>query len=119
MADRLTMMPLFQAMLDFDSSPEAYEQYDRMSALELFKRYGVSKRRAPAHSPRPLRSPLHLITRSSSPAWHAYMLALRNNSARGDQMPVLASNHAFAQAHAAQLALIARMGYFCLRMLQS
>ena len=47
-ADRLTMMPLFQAMLDFDSSPETYERYDRMSALELFKQYGVSKRRAPA-----------------------------------------------------------------------
>ena len=46
MADRLTMMPLFQAMLDYDASPEVYEQYDRMSALELFKNYGVSKRRA-------------------------------------------------------------------------
>ena len=54
MADRLTMMPLFQAMLDFDSSPETYEKYDRMSALELFKQYGVSKRRAPAraHAPK-------------------------------------------------------------------
>ena len=46
------MMPLFQAMLDFDSSPETYERYDRMSALELFKQYGVSKRRAPARAPR-------------------------------------------------------------------
>ena len=45
-ADRLTMMPLFQAMLDYDASPEVYEEYDRMSALELFKKYGVSKRRA-------------------------------------------------------------------------
>ncbi len=55
-ADRLTMMPLFQAMLDFDSSPATYERYDRMSALELFKQYGVSKRRAPARAP-PLPSP--------------------------------------------------------------
>ena len=56
MADRLTMMPLFQAMLDFDSTPETYERYDRMSALELFKQYGVSKRRAPARAPRFARS---------------------------------------------------------------
>lgn len=43
-ADRLTMVPLFKALLDFDSSPEVYERYDRMSARELFRQYGVSQR---------------------------------------------------------------------------
>lgn len=46
MADRLTMVPLFKALLDYDSSPEVYERYDRMSARELFRQYGVSRRRA-------------------------------------------------------------------------
>lgn len=47
-ADRLTMVPLFAALLDYDSSPEVYERYDRMSARELFRQYGVSQRRAAA-----------------------------------------------------------------------
>ena len=40
------MVPLFQALLDYDSSPEVYERYDRMSARDLFRQYGVSQRRA-------------------------------------------------------------------------
>ena len=47
-ADRLTMVPLFAALLDYDSSPAVYERYDRMSARELFRQYGVSQRRAAA-----------------------------------------------------------------------
>lgn len=43
MADRATMVPLLYAVLDYDSDPETYARYDRMSALELFQRFGVSK----------------------------------------------------------------------------
>ena len=45
------MVPLFKALLDYDSSPEVYERYDRMTARELFREYGVSQRRAPATLP--------------------------------------------------------------------
>lgn len=38
------MVPLLQCVLDFESSPSVYERYDRMSARELFVRYGVSQR---------------------------------------------------------------------------
>ncbi len=40
MADRLTMVPLFAALLDFDSDPETYARYDAMTARELFRQYG-------------------------------------------------------------------------------
>ena len=45
------MVPLFQALLDYDSSPEVYERYDRISARDLFRQYGVSQRRAPLSPP--------------------------------------------------------------------
>ena len=46
------MVPLFQALVDYESSPEVYERYDRMSARELFRQYGVSERcNARAFSP--------------------------------------------------------------------
>lgn len=44
LADRLTMLPWLATIADFDSSPEVYDAYDRMSARELFKRAGVSER---------------------------------------------------------------------------
>ena len=38
LADRATMVPLLGALLDYDATPEAYERYDRMTALELFQK---------------------------------------------------------------------------------
>lgn len=38
------MVPLLQCIFDYESSPETYERYDRMTARELFVRYGVSQR---------------------------------------------------------------------------
>ena len=38
------MIPWLFASLDFESTPEAYEAYDSMSALDMFRKYGVSKR---------------------------------------------------------------------------
>jgi hypothetical protein len=32
------MVPLLGALLDYDATPEAYERYDRMTALELFQK---------------------------------------------------------------------------------
>ncbi|KAK9843730.1 hypothetical protein WJX81_003891 [Elliptochloris bilobata] len=42
LADRATMLPLLYSIVDFDSSSETYERYDRMTARELFLQYGVS-----------------------------------------------------------------------------
>ncbi|CAL5218947.1 g699 [Coccomyxa viridis] len=43
LADRATMVPLLAAVVDFDSSQATYEQYDSMTAKELFQKFGVSK----------------------------------------------------------------------------
>ncbi|KAG0578129.1 hypothetical protein KC19_4G000100 [Ceratodon purpureus] len=40
--DRLTALPLFQALLEFDADEETYASYDAMSARELFRKAGVS-----------------------------------------------------------------------------
>ena len=40
--DRLSALPLMAALVDFDNSPEAWERYDKISARELFRQYGVS-----------------------------------------------------------------------------
>ena len=37
------MLPFLATFMDFDSSEETYERYDKMSAYELFKLCGVSK----------------------------------------------------------------------------
>jgi hypothetical protein len=37
------MLPFLAAFVDFNSSPETFEKYDKMSALELFVKCGVSK----------------------------------------------------------------------------
>jgi hypothetical protein len=41
-ADRLTMVPLLGALLDYDSDPDTYARYDAMTARELFRQYGAS-----------------------------------------------------------------------------
>lgn len=44
LSDRLSALPLLYAVIDFDNSPEAWLRYDKMSARELFKQYGVTER---------------------------------------------------------------------------
>ncbi|CAL8469873.1 g9415 [Coccomyxa elongata] len=43
LADRATMVPLLAAVVDFDATPETYQRYDSMTALELFQKFGVSR----------------------------------------------------------------------------
>lgn len=38
------MIPWLASIFDYESSPETYERYDRMSALDMFRNAGVSKR---------------------------------------------------------------------------
>uniref|UniRef100_A0A7I4C4P7 Amine oxidase domain-containing protein n=1 Tax=Physcomitrium patens TaxID=3218 RepID=A0A7I4C4P7_PHYPA len=40
--DRLTALPLIQALLEFDADEETYAKYDAMTARELFRKAGVS-----------------------------------------------------------------------------
>jgi uncharacterized protein with NAD-binding domain and iron-sulfur cluster len=42
--DRLSALPLLYAIIDFDNSHDAWQRYDRITARELFKQYGVSER---------------------------------------------------------------------------
>ncbi|MBE9029844.1 FAD-dependent oxidoreductase [filamentous cyanobacterium LEGE 11480] len=42
--ERATALPLLYAMIDFDNSDEAWRRYDKMSARELFQKFGVSER---------------------------------------------------------------------------
>jgi len=42
--DRLSALPLLYAILDFDNSDEAWKRYDKVTARELFKQFGVSAR---------------------------------------------------------------------------
>jgi len=44
LGDRLSALPMIHAVIDFDNSPEAWAKYDKMSAKELFRAYGVSDR---------------------------------------------------------------------------
>ncbi len=44
LVDRLSALPLLQALIDFDNSDEAWQRYDRITARELFRQYGVSAR---------------------------------------------------------------------------
>ncbi|MDB9314038.1 FAD-dependent oxidoreductase [Spirulina sp. CS-785/01] len=44
LADRLSALPLLYAVIDFDNSPDAWRRYDKMTARELFREFGVSKR---------------------------------------------------------------------------
>ncbi|MCU0544215.1 MAG: FAD-dependent oxidoreductase [Oscillatoriaceae cyanobacterium Prado104] len=42
--DRLSALPLLYSLLDFDNSDAAWRRYDRVTARELFKQFGVSAR---------------------------------------------------------------------------
>lgn len=42
--DRLSALPLLQAVIQWDNSDRAWEKFDKMSAKELFKYYGCSER---------------------------------------------------------------------------
>jgi uncharacterized protein with NAD-binding domain and iron-sulfur cluster len=42
--DRATALPLLYAMIDFDHSDAAWRRYDKLTARELFRQYGVSER---------------------------------------------------------------------------
>lgn len=44
LTDRLSALPLLYAVIDFDNSEEAWQRYDKMTARELFKQFGVSER---------------------------------------------------------------------------
>eukprot|EP00897_Mesotaenium_endlicherianum_P009470 jgi/Mesen1/8551/ME000484S07933 len=44
LVDRLTALPLLQALIEFDVDEEAYSRYDHMTARELFRAAGVSAR---------------------------------------------------------------------------
>ncbi|MGK7873189.1 MAG: FAD-dependent oxidoreductase [Xenococcaceae cyanobacterium] len=42
--DRLSALPLLYTLIDFDNSDEAWRRYDKVTARELFKQFGVSAR---------------------------------------------------------------------------
>ena len=42
--DRLSALPLLYAVIDFDNSDQAWRRYDKVTARELFKQFGVSAR---------------------------------------------------------------------------
>ncbi|MEM8832209.1 MAG: FAD-dependent oxidoreductase [Cyanobacteria bacterium P01_G01_bin.19] len=44
LSDRLSALPLLYSVVDFDNSHEAWQRYDKMTARELFRQYGVSER---------------------------------------------------------------------------
>jgi uncharacterized protein with NAD-binding domain and iron-sulfur cluster len=44
LVDRLSALPLLYAMVDFDNSDAAWQRYDRITARELFRQFGVSAR---------------------------------------------------------------------------
>ncbi len=44
LSDRLSALPLLYSVIDFDNSDEAWQRYDSVTARELFKQYGVTKR---------------------------------------------------------------------------
>lgn len=42
--DRVSALPLLYALIDFDNSDDAWRRYDKITARELFKQFGVSAR---------------------------------------------------------------------------
>lgn len=44
LSDRLSALPLLYAVIDFDNSDQAWQKYDKLTARELFKQYGVTER---------------------------------------------------------------------------
>ena len=60
------MLPFLAAFIDFDSSEETFQRYDKMSAYELFKMCGVSKVKAGRDLPM-LLSPGLTVTKPLTP----------------------------------------------------
>ena len=44
LSDRISALPLLYAVVDFDNSHDAWTRYDKVTARELFKQFGVSER---------------------------------------------------------------------------
>ncbi|MGK7945365.1 MAG: FAD-dependent oxidoreductase [Microcystaceae cyanobacterium] len=44
LSDRLSALPLLYAVIDFDNSEDAWNRYDKITARELFRQFGVSSR---------------------------------------------------------------------------
>ncbi len=44
LSERLSALPLLYSVIDFDNSHEAWQRYDKITARELFRQYGVSER---------------------------------------------------------------------------
>ncbi|MGF1542363.1 MAG: FAD-dependent oxidoreductase [Pleurocapsa sp.] len=44
LGDRASALPLLYAVIDFDNSHDAWTRYDKVTARELFKQFGVSER---------------------------------------------------------------------------
>ncbi|XP_031260861.1 uncharacterized protein LOC116119044 [Pistacia vera] len=44
LVDRLTLLPLMAAIIDFDNTDTAWRKYDSITARELFKQFGCSER---------------------------------------------------------------------------
>lgn len=44
LSDRLSALPLLYSVIDFDNSHESWQRYDKITARELFRQYGVSER---------------------------------------------------------------------------
>lgn len=44
LVDRISALPLLYTLIDFDNSDEAWRRYDKVTARELFKQFGVSSR---------------------------------------------------------------------------
>lgn len=44
LADRASMIPLLYAVIDVERDEKTYREYDKMTARELFRRFGISER---------------------------------------------------------------------------
>eukprot|EP00803_Ostreobium_quekettii_P007991 evm.model.scf_785.8 EVM.evm.TU.scf_785.8 scf_785:59941-64351(+) len=44
LADQLTMFNMLYPVVDYDSTQKVYEKYDKMTARELFRQFGISER---------------------------------------------------------------------------
>jgi uncharacterized protein with NAD-binding domain and iron-sulfur cluster len=44
LSDRLSALPLLYAVIDFDNSHDAWQRYDKVTARELFRQFGVTSR---------------------------------------------------------------------------
>ncbi|MGK7923796.1 MAG: FAD-dependent oxidoreductase [Spirulina sp.] len=44
LSDRLSALPLLYAVIDFDNAHDAWQRYDKVTARELFRQFGVTSR---------------------------------------------------------------------------